>query len=123
MAQADTPILAALERIWSSQGREFVTVEAVREGRADPDTWVQYLDGELNLSWPREDAPAEWLAAAGVPLPAGVTVLSWTPRGTAILAAGDLRAAQVAALMVSLLEGAAAGAPCRTFEVRTDRHG
>jgi hypothetical protein len=98
--EALTRLVRALEEVWDSGGRRFVTVEDT----ADEGVFLQYLDGQLNLAWPFDEAPTEILAEAGVSVPEGTFVLSWQPRGTAILAVGDLRVEAVADLVEDLLD-------------------
>jgi len=118
-----TAIREVLDRIWTSQGREFASFEIVRGGRADPDRWVQYLDGELNVRWPFEAAPGSELPRAGIRLPRGVRVLSWFPGENAVLAAGDLRVDEVALLVADLGRLLAAPDPWEGAECSARSHG
>ena len=106
----------ALAEVWDSGGRRFVTIE---DGH-DEDVFVQYIDGQLNVSWPFEADPNTELPRLGAPLPGGVFVISWAPRGTVILAVGDLLLDDVADLVDRILDRVLeAGDP--TARVHADR--
>jgi len=93
-----------LADVWDSGGRKFVTFEATRREGVDPDRWIQYVDGELNVRWPLDDEPALALPRLGVTLPAGAFP-SWHVAGAnAAIAVGDVRIEEVARLVVSLFE-------------------
>ncbi len=87
-----------LERVWSTQGREFVTFEA--EGNED--LWIQYLDGELNVRWPLTDALDSGLDRLGVSRPPGTLLLSVSPGSNAVLGVGALELDDVASLIDEL---------------------
>lgn len=80
-----------LARVWDTGGRSFVTFELVRDGRPDADLWVQWIDGEVNLRWPRDDDPRTAVPRLGVPLPPGAIVGSHTAGGNVIVHALDAR--------------------------------
>lgn len=90
----------ALATVWPDQGRIFVTFEDPE----DDSSFLQFVDGQLNLAWPFDDDPRTRLPRVGVPLPPGVRVLSWTRHGTAVLHNGDLRCDETAAWIDLLLE-------------------
>jgi hypothetical protein len=90
----------ALADVWDSGGRRFVTIEDV----VDDAYFLQYVDGQLNVAWPFESEPELELEDAGVELPDGVSLLSWAPRGTLILAVGDLLLDDVVDLVENLLD-------------------
>lgn len=90
-------IASGLDAVWRTQGRRFVSFEF--DPGPERELWVQYIDGELNLCWPFDTPPEERLGT----LPNGAFVMSWQPRGTAILAVGDA------------LQGDLAGFIARTF--------
>lgn len=94
-------IRSGLAEVWQTQGRSFVTFEAAPGGEGE-DAWIQYLDGELNLRWDRDEDPAVALARLGVALPRGAFVGYWTPRANAIIAVGDLLLDDVARLIHEL---------------------
>ena len=85
-----------LAQVWNSGGREFVTFELVRDGRADADQWVQWLDGVVNLRWPHDDDPRTALPRLGAPPPPSAVVGSHQPGGNAIVHAPDSRIDDVA---------------------------
>ena len=89
----------ALAAVWDAGGRRFATFEDAD----DDERFVQYIDGQLNVSWPFDRSPDEVLLAAQVALPGASFVIGWTPRGTAQLAIGDLLLDDAAALIVRLL--------------------
>jgi hypothetical protein len=91
--QLTRAITSGLQAVWRTQGRHFVSFEC--DETAECDVFVQYLDGELNVSWPFDEDPA---ALLGV-LPRGAFVLSWQPHGAVIVAVGDLLADEVAAFI------------------------
>jgi hypothetical protein len=98
-------IRRALAQVWDAQGRRFATFEALAaRGEPDPDRWVQYLDGELNVRWPIDEEPAVALPRRGVALPAGAFP-SWHVVGrNAVFAVGDARLEDVALLVDRLFE-------------------
>lgn len=101
MRRARDAIRDGLSRVWDSGGRRFVTFELVRDGRPDAHAWVQWIDGQVNLAWPREDDPADALPRLGVRLPAGASAMSHRPAdrdapGNAIVHAFDVRIDDVA---------------------------
>jgi hypothetical protein len=89
----------ALSEVWGSGGRRFATFEDAD----DENHFVQYLDGQLNVAWPRERSPEDALRSARVALPGSAFVISWTAFGTAQIAVGDLLLDDVAALIVRIL--------------------
>lgn len=90
-------MLAGLREVWSSGGRRFVTFELEGpDGRPDPDLWIQWLDGEINMAWPSDDEPAAELVRRGAPPPRGAAVTSWQPGQNVILGAWDARDEDVA---------------------------
>ncbi len=110
------PIREALAAVWSSGGRQFVTFEA----GGDEDSFVQYLDGQLNIAWPLDDDPATTLAALGAPLPTGAFHLAWAPHATAHVAVGALLLDQVAAFVLALLQAVHELEPGEGVTVRID---
>ena len=108
-------ITEGLERVWRSQGRQFVSFEA------DEDRWVQYLDGELNVSWPGDEDPAGAFDRLGITLPTGAFVESWSPGTNAIVAVGALLLPDVATLIDALAThvlglGAGESLDCRVLD-------
>jgi hypothetical protein len=99
MRRARDAIREGLAGVWDSGGRTFVTFELVRHGRADPDRWVQWIDGQVNLAWPRDDDPAEALPRLGVALPPGACLVSHQPGSNVIVNALDVRIDDVAAFL------------------------
>jgi hypothetical protein len=111
-------IRRALADVWTTQGRRFATFEA----RPDADRWIQYLDGELNVRWPLDEAPALALARLGVALPAG-TFAAWHVAGeNAVFAVGDARLDEVAALVDRLFAKVVAP-DAASIEARVEDHG
>ncbi|MCG3134112.1 MAG: hypothetical protein HMLKMBBP_01398 [Planctomycetes bacterium] len=117
-------MLAGLREVWPTGGRKFVTFELLGDdGRGDPDVWIQWLDGELNLAWPFDEDPADELPRRGAPPPRGASVSSWQPGSNAILGAWDARDHDVADFCDRVFVrvfGARAG---YAVEVRVDAHG
>jgi hypothetical protein len=94
--RAREAIREGLARVWDSGGRSFVTFELLRDGRPDPDLWVQWLEGELNLRWPHDEDPRTGIARRGVPLPPGALVGTHVPGANAVVHALDARIDDVA---------------------------
>ena len=116
-------IRGGLERVWHTQGREFASFELIRGGRPDPDLWVQYLDGELNLRWPLMDEPGQALGARGVPPPVGAFLLSFQPGANAIFAVGALVLDDLALWIDGLVREVLAGGEAHGIECRVLPYG
>lgn len=115
-------IRAGLAGVWDTQGRKFVTFERTGRAGAASGPWIQFLDGELNVEWLRDDNPAVVLAARGVRLPRGAFVSWFAPNANAVIGLGDARIDETAACIAALFEflgGAAAG----PLAARIDAHG
>jgi hypothetical protein len=95
-------IRTGLADVWTTQGRRFVTFE-VEDGEED-DRWVQYLDGELNLSWPFEEDLPTALARRAVALPAGAFCGWSAPGENAVIEVGDAKLDDVAVLVEALFD-------------------
>jgi hypothetical protein len=124
MRRARDAIREGLARVWDSGGREFVTFELVREprsGKSDPDLWAQWIDGQVNLRWPRDDDPLTALPRLGVPLPPGALVASHDPGATAIVHAFDARIDDVAEFLERWFDRVLGAPPRFTVETRVDR--
>jgi hypothetical protein len=124
MRHARDSIREGLTRVWDSGGREFVTFELMRDpaaGTADPDLWAQWLEGELNLRWPRDDDPRTALPRLGVPLPAGAFISFHTPGETVIVNALDARIDDVAGFLARWFECVFDAPPRFGVAVRVDR--
>jgi hypothetical protein len=111
-----------LAAVWDSKGRKFVTFEAETSRSEAPELWVQYLDGELNLSWPEDDDPRTTLPRRGVTLPAGAFVTFHTPLGSAQIAVGDVVLDDVASLILELFERVLASATAFELTSRVEDH-
>lgn len=124
MRRARDAIREGLARVWDSGGREFVTFELVRDpasGRADPELWAQWIDGQLNLRWPREDDPRTALPRLGVPLPPRAFVSFHAPGETAQVNALDARIDDVAEFLERWFDRVLDAPPRFGVEVRVDR--
>jgi hypothetical protein len=121
MRRAREAIREGLAGVWDSGGRTFVTFELLRHGEAAPDAWAQWIDGQLNLAWPRDDDPAAALARLGVSLPAGAYVESWQGGSNVIVNALDVRIDDVAAFLDRWFQRVLDAEPKYEVEVRTDR--
>lgn len=111
-----------LAAVWDSGGRRFVTFEADDGGRPDPDRWIQWLDGEINLRWPRHDDPRTALPRLGVALPAGASVVWHVPGENACLGIWDTRIDDVADLVDALFRRVLGAPPAYRVAVRTETH-
>lgn len=121
MRRARDTIREGLARVWDSGGREFVTFELSDGGRADPDLWVQWLEGEVNAAWPRDDDPRTGLPRLGVPLPPGAFVASHVPGGNAIVNVLDCRIDDVAEFVDRWFDRVLDAGPRYDVEVRVQR--
>jgi hypothetical protein len=115
-------IAGALAGVWTSQGRRFATFEvAERPGNAS-DRWIQYLDGELNVRWDRDEEPAVALPRLAVALPRGA-FLGWhQPRQNAVIEVGDVALPEVARLVLDLFEKVVAAGPGFRVAARVEDH-
>lgn len=114
-------IRAGLAEVWDTAGRRFVTFEMIGDdGRPDPDLWVQWIDGELNLRWPFDDDPAAGLPRRGVRLPAAASVRSHVPGANAIVGAWDLRIDDTAEFIDAVFRRVLARGPRWDVEARID---
>lgn len=111
------PVREALAAVWPTQGRQFVTFEA----HADDDAWVQYIDGQINLSWPLDEDPRTALPRLGVALPRGSFPGVWTAGRAAILYVGDVLLDDVAALVLALFDRCLASDRPAALRVRLER--
>lgn len=111
-----------LARVWDSGGREFVTFELVRDGRADPDRWVQWLEGEVNVRWPHDDDPRTGLPRRGAPPPPSALVGSHQPGGNVIVYAGDARIDDVAEFVDRCFQRVLGGGARYEVAVRVERN-
>ena len=115
-------IREGLARVWGSGGREFVTFELADGGRTDPDRWVQWLEGDVNLRWPLDEDPRTALLRLGAAPPPGAVVGFHTPGGNACVHALDARIDDVAEFIDRVFRRVL-GAPSRyEVEVRVERH-
>lgn len=119
---AADPIRESLGRVWNSGGRRFVTFELVAGGRPDPERWVQWLEGELNLRWPYEEDPRTALPRLGVHLPAGASVQWHVPGENACLGVWDTRIDDVAALVHALFDRVLGGGARSEVVSREEDH-
>ncbi len=123
--RAGTPletIRRGLAEVWASKGRSFVTFEAKRGARSDPDLWVQYLDGELNVRWPLGEEPATALARRGVSLPPRAFVGFWAADQNAVFEVGDVLLEPLAAFVDALFASVVAGDRGYEVEARVEQH-
>lgn len=96
-------IRSTLAAVWAPGSADFASFEV--EGRRDgEERWVQFLDGQLNVRWPRPDDPRTGLAALGVRLPTGVRVAFHHPGQNCVLLCGDADVDTLASLVLELLE-------------------
>ena len=121
MRRARDTIREGLARVWDSGGREFVTFELAQDGRPNPDQWVQWLEGEVNATWPRDDDPRSALPRLGVRLPPGAFVASHAPGGNAIVNALDCRIEHVAEFVDQWFDRVLDAGPRYEVEARVDR--
>jgi hypothetical protein len=115
-------IRRGLTEVWATQGRKFVTFEPSSSRGAGGEGWVQYLDGEVNASWPLEEEPAVALARRGVTLPPGAFV-AWHATGSnAVFAMGDASLDDVARFVSALLSRVLADGAGAPLAARVDSH-
>jgi len=112
-----------LAEVWETQGRRFVTFEPADEAGPRADRWIQFLDGELNLRWPRQDDPRRALARLGVELPPGAAVAWHVAGSNAVIATGDAPLEDVARFVVCLFDAVLARHPGERLAARVDDHG
>ncbi len=79
-----------LAKVWESQGRKFVTFEATSGAGTNPERWVQYLDGEINVRWALDEEPGPALARRGIALPRGAFVSWYAAGANAVFGVGDV---------------------------------
>lgn len=115
-------IRRGLTEVWTTQGRKFVTFEPAA-GRGDvSDRWVQYLDGEVNASWPLDEEPAVVLARRGVTLPAGAFVAWHTAGSNAVFEMCDANLEDVARFIAALFARVLADGAGSALAARIDDH-
>ena len=111
-----------LAQVWDSGGRSFVTFELVRGAGADPDRWVQWLDGDVNLRWPLDGDPRTELVRLGAPPPTGAIVGFHAPGGNVVVHALDARIDDVAEFIDRCLRRILGGGDAYTVAVRIEAH-
>jgi hypothetical protein len=114
-------IRRGLTEVWTTQGRKFVTFEPAARG-AGGDRWVQYLDGEVNASWPLDEEPAVALARRGVTLPAGAFAAWHTAGSNAVFAMGDASLDDVARFIAGLFVRVLGDGSATPLTGRVDDH-
>ena len=96
-------IRSTLAAVWSPGSSDFASFEV--EGRRDgAERWVQFLDGQLNVCWPRDDDPRNALRTLGVALPTGFRVQFHHPGANCVILCGDADLDRVASVVLALLE-------------------
>ena len=115
-------IRRALAEVWATQGRKFVTFEPAAAPGTGPDRWVQYLDGEVNASWPLDEEPAVALARRGVTLPTGAFVAWHTAGSNAAFAMSDAGLDDVARFIAALFARVLVGGGAAPLAARIDDH-
>ena len=54
------------------------------ESRSDPNAWVQLRWDYVNVSYPTDTEPYEFLATVGIAMPEGMTLEEWEPEKFAL---------------------------------------